>query len=184
MISVIDWETTKEEFFLQIEHTIDLCIQNDKSMPLPIPVIPGDATLGMLALLNTAINCRNCTALCCRQAMEKNDLGIGLLPTEAIYFSSCGCKINNIQGELHTPYPCLFNSGEMCRIYENRPLSCRFFPFQPGGQMGPKAEYDVYSISVRCPEGKRIAREVYLTCYELKTAMKSVLKNGLPRKEV
>lgn len=170
IITVLNWDVGEWEFMDQVEAMIKIAENYGKSLPLPVALQTGEAFVGQVALLLAAVNCKECSADCCRHAMDQNDEGIGLLPDEMKLFQQVGAKIIDRGAEgSHTPYPCPFYSGEefgdCCAIYKGRPLSCMLFPFQPGGFMGEHAEIPTVSINAKCPEGKRLTRFIYHHVY-------------------
>lgn len=179
----LDFHADENTFRQQVDYIIDQAEKNGKSVPIPLILQKGEAFLGQIALMLSSIDCSACESLCCRKPMEKDDLGVGLIGSERKFFQANGIQLVD-RGEMgwHMPYPCKCYSGvpgKGCTIYDKRPLSCTLFPFQPGGFMGENAELETMSLNTICPEGKRLAKEIYLLVHRIKVKMDSFTEEGI-----
>ena len=170
---MIDWELDKKEFQASISEMIKNCMEQDKVISLPIEINPGPNVIGLLSLLLGQIDCTNCNNKCCVSG-ENNR--IELLPKEYQILASKFGKQHFInyysQAQDATGYamqfPCPFLAEHKCSIYGDRPLICALFPFQDGGFAGEHQNNYVYALASSCPEGRRIARQVYMTFWRLR----------------
>lgn len=170
MMTVLEWEVPKEEFKRQVREFINKCQVNSKTIPLPVPIQLGHAFMGQLALLLSQVNCEGCTAICCKRGPGESDEGIELGYDDRLRLDASGKDwIVESGSKPHLNFPCPFLKKNNCEIYEMRPFVCVLFPFQPGGWDGN--DNMLLSVASYCPEGRRIARNVYLTTWRLRGRM-------------
>lgn len=183
--TVLDWDVGQEEFRRQIREMVSTCERKGKVIPLPLRLVEGVELAGQLGFLLTMVNCDQCDSLCCSRETSPDGAGIGLIGQEVDFIQKAGyahfIQENHLGKCLH--YPCPFFSvkhqGRGCSIYPDRPFSCVVYPFQPGGWLG---EEKVLAISVAssCPEGRRIARSVYMNTWRVRQkfrGMKEVISH-------
>ena len=84
------------------------------------------------AYVSSRIDCRAC-ANCCREILptlgdgdvDRLAAGLGISPEEVV----ARCLIRNEAGDLtFNRRPCPLLSGNLCRVYEHRPETCRSYP--------------------------------------------------------
>jgi Fe-S-cluster containining protein len=172
----IDWELEKDAFQSLVRDMIKNCVDHGKVISLPFIIVRGQSFLDQLGLLLSQVDCRGCNNRCCRTG---EDGIVSLTPQEGrIFLERYGQSIFTTSEEgLAIPYPCRFLEGHKCSIYPERPLVCTLYPFQPGGFEGEERRENVIAISAQCPEGKRIARAVYMTTWRLRKQFKRAIGN-------
>ena len=164
---VIDWDLDEGPFRRLIQDLLHQTKRLGKVVPLPIRPAPG---LGreLLILLVSGVRCEGCNAACCR--IPDKDPEISVLPPEYEQLSAKYGPQHFIKSSdgYALPMPCPFLKGNRCSIYADRPLVCLFYPFQPGAH---DEAHVLFAVSSSCPEGRRIAREVYFTSWQLRRQM-------------
>jgi len=171
--TVLDWEVGQEEFRQQIREMVSTCAREGRVIPLPLRLVQGIELTGQLGFLLTMVNCDQCNALCCTRESSPDGEGIGLIGPEVEFVQRAGyahCIQENSLGKC-LPYPCPFYSakhnGRGCSIYPDRPFACVLYPFQPGGWLGEEGVLAI-SVAASCPEGRRIARSVYMHTWRVR----------------
>lgn len=182
--TIIDWDAPEEEFDHQLREMFRTCELNHKVFALPVRIEQGEAFAAQVGLLMAAVNCKDCSGLCCRQDLSVNKEGIGLIGAEVEAFQKRGNGRLIKQGQegAYVDYPCPFYSeaakGKHCTIYRDRPLACILFPFQPGGFVGNERQ-PALALPSSCPEGRRIAKLVYMHTYRTRKKLLDIAKSGL-----
>lgn len=180
----INTKLSPEDFNNHIDSFIAMCKNTPKSIPLPILIRPGAEFIGQLGLLLASVDCSTCDSICCKYGMDNQDKNIGLLKPEVDRFITQGINvIQDNEREFHMNYPCPFYDADKleggCSIYKDRPLSCTIFPFQDGCGIGEDCE-SALALNSQCPEGRRIAKKVYLFIYEFRHKLSGVDFNVEP----
>lgn len=153
----LDYSLNKEAFGARVDDLIR-CTQSEKTViPLPLTVDSMQAGLAVVCALLSQVNCDGCKAKCCNSLPGD----IYLLPSEQEYLSMKSL----------TP-PCPFLRDNRCSIYENRPLTCIRYPYQPGA--ASKNGTPTIALASECPEAQRIAKSVYMTFWQMKRKFKDV----------
>lgn len=170
---VIDWELEKKEFQEQIREMIKMCVDGHKVISLPITIIPGLDFASELSLMLSQLQCqeKHCSHCC---ECSNDGKPICVMPAEFEYLANKYGKDKFItDGTGYAlPYPCPFLKAEGCNIYQDRPLVCCLFPFQPGGTAGEDGELNVMALASDCSESRRIARAVYMMTWRLRRQFK------------
>ncbi|MFA5385019.1 MAG: YkgJ family cysteine cluster protein [Eubacteriales bacterium] len=180
----VDISLSPRAFNEQLDLFIEMCESTHKSIPLPIAICNGGEFVGQLALLLAAIDCGKCDSICCKRNLGDTNEDIGLLRPEVSRFVAQGAKIEQVnEDEFSMEFPCVFCSGEgpgyNCSIYEDRPLSCTIFPFQDGCFFGEEKK-PALAVNSACPEGRRIAKKVYLFVYEFRHKLSKTMTGFSP----
>ena len=171
----IDWELEKDAFQCLIRDMIKDCVDHNKVIALPITITEGSSFLDQLGMLLSQVNCKDCNR-CCKSG--ENNV-VSLTPEEGRYFSGKYGQsyFTTFEDNLAIPYPCCFLIGHECSIYSDRPLVCALYPFQPGGFAGEEMKENVIAVASDCPEGRRIARTIYMTIWRLRRQFKRAIGN-------
>lgn len=176
LVVAIDWHVDKEAFERQLRKFIKAARENGKVIPLPV-----SPSLETLLLLLSQVDCSNCEAICCKRGTPGNV--VALAPGEqkalVVKYGDQGFTTTPPAGAISMP--CRFLKGNQCSIYPERPLSCMVFPMQTGGEVSSDANaprVEALAVASSCPEGRRIAKAVYKTTWQLKQKYLS-----LPREE-
>jgi len=166
MVAMVDWRLYRVAFESQVDKIIQEAKAKGKVIPLPI-----SPSLETLIMLLSQVNCSNCDAICCREGMPGNEAALapGELKALAKEYGDKGFTGTPPGGGINLT--CRFLQGKQCRIHDHRPLSCMVFPMQGSGEVAsdfgaPKR--NALAVASLCPEGRRIAKAVYMTTWELK----------------
>mgnify|MGYP001159234309 CR=1 FL=1 len=127
--------------------------------------------VGFIYPANASYNCNKC-GLCCGDT-EKKTRHILLLESEASNISAqTGLPIKEFAEETDAKAPyvyemkkpidgkCFFLKDNQCTIYGQRPLICRFYPFEL--RFDQDKETYVFDFTLECPtigEGKKLSRK-------------------------
>ena len=175
LMSVIDWDLEQGPFRDSINQLVITCFKLGKVIGLPVPL--REAEPALLILLLSQVDCSGCSSRCCR--IPDKDSEITVLPEEyAVLAPKHGAELfhKGVEGVYALPMPCPLLKGYHCSIYSERPLTCFFYPFQAGAR---DQEGDVMALASGCPEGRRIARQVYMTAWRMR---RLALRAGLRMK--
>lgn len=173
MTYVIDWELSQDAFRDQVRELIRRARKHGKVLALPIEIRNGQTAIDMLTLLMAQVDCENCDAPCCKSNPE--GMLTQMLPPEYERLSAKYGKEHFIVKEdgAYLPMPCPFlrkgpnpQLKQLCKIYQDRPLVCVLYPFQPGANDG--AGNHILAVASSCPEGRRIARAVFMTAWRIR----------------
>ncbi len=165
----LSWDIDKNLFRKQIEDLITLALKNDKSIPIPVPFLPGEFAFGQLAFLNLIIDCNKCPSICCKMDFSEGHTdSIELTDEDRKRFDKYGIKYSSSGGLGTLPLPCPYLKSNRCSIYEIRPTVCMIFPFQPGGYID---NIPGFSLCSGCPQMRHLALKIYLKAYELKNRL-------------
>lgn len=167
LVRVINWELGQRAFRHEIRRLIQQCQKKGKVIPLPFAMYKGQPSIDLVTLLLSQVNCYDCDAPCCKANPE--DKLTQLLPPEYERLSSKYDRGHFVikDDSQFLPMPCPFLKNNRCRIYPDRPIVCVIYPFQPGATNG--AGQEVLAVASSCPEGRRIARAVYMTSWRIRT---------------
>jgi Fe-S-cluster containining protein len=168
----INWNLPEEEFRRRVDELIARCEAEGKVVALDIAIGSGRSFLDALTLLLTQVNCEGCDAPCCQS--NPNDLPMQLGPNEAArlrrYFKD-GRQFD-FSGDWPTvSMPCPFFEEGRCMIYDERPMVCVFYPFNPGAT--DEQGSPVLAMESRCPEARRIVQRAYMMEWKLRQAYKN-----------
>lgn len=163
--TVLDWQAPEEEFKKQVNQMIS---DGRKFLKvITLPVTPQSDPIPQLAMLLSMVNCEGCQIECCKQSPT--------LKYQSVHLTRADCERlnrlelgNHIIGDginSHLPLPCPFLKKHRCTIYNDRPLTCIMYPFQPGGKV---RETPALAVSPTCPEARRIAKRIFNMTYLLK----------------
>lgn len=167
MTTVINWELEKAEFQEQINELIQTSSRLSKVIPLPMVIKPGQTFIDLVTMLLAQVQCGNCDARCCQRNPD-GSLIVAILPPEYDRLSKKYGEGNFTQGKngKGLTMPCAFLKGPIsakngcaCSVYDDRPLVCVIYPFQPGAHDG--SEEALMAVASDCPEGRRIANAIY-----------------------
>lgn len=170
---LIDWELNQEAFRHSIKDMIRKARKNGKVLALPMEITPGMTFINLMILLLAQVKCDDCDAQCCRMNPEGDMTPI--VPPEYQRLSEKYGKEHFVEkdGQAFLPMPCPFlkkgpysQLKELCTIYRDRPLPCVLYPFQPGATDG--ADNMILALASRCPEGRRITKEVYMMAWRIR----------------
>lgn len=160
---VIDWWLPKEEVQHRVDDMIQQAKESGKVLCLSVQARSGQVFHDLLALLLAQVHCGACDAPCCRQ--NPGDEPSYLMPPEYRRLSKkYGSEHFLVDKEgAFLPMPCPFLENNRCTIYEDRPLVCVLYPFQPGAfdDGGNK----MIALAANCPEARRITRQVYMSSW-------------------
>jgi Fe-S-cluster containining protein len=163
---LINWELDQPAFRQQIKELINDCRKNGKVIPLPFVMYGAQSSLDMITVINSQVNCDNCSAPCCKA--NPNGEPTQLLPGEyerlLLKYGDSHFIQKSKEALLKTPCP--FLKKDRCIIYPDRPLVCVFYPFQPGAINGNGEE--VMALASSCPEARRIARSAYMSAWRIR----------------
>lgn len=166
MTYVIDWNLNQVDFRRRVREIIRQAETRGKVLALPVEMNPGQVSLDLMILLLSQVNCEKCDAECCKQ----NPYGgpIDILPVEYKRLAEkYGPQHFLLQEDKYVlPMPCPFLKQGRCSIYPDRPMICVIFPFQSGAVNGEGKL--VMAVASSCPEGRRIARNIYMTAWRLR----------------
>lgn len=175
--TVINWDLPFKEFKASIQAMIKTCLERNKILALPLPIIPGKTFISQVGIILSQINCNGCKAHCCRESINKV-IAITRTDYEELKIAgSAGCVRKDEDGDLYLPVPCPLLQKSLCTVYPNRPMICVLYPFQSGGT--DENGRDIISLDSRCPEARRITKDAYLAIWKIRTkceSMKDVLR--------
>ena len=166
----INWELPREEFQAHVRSMIDLVVERQLVIALPIPMVPGILSAALMSLVCSQIDCGGCNAICCKENTKR----LYIPPSEAERLSNKYGKdaLEVFCGVSYIPMPCAFLKHGKCSIYEDRPSSCVLYPFQPGAT---NSNGDVIlALDSRCPEARRVSMRVYTGLWEIQTKVSSI----------
>ena len=151
--SAIDWSLDWDDFQKQIGQIISSCRDDDRSIPLPLPMV---MEIGCAVL--TAIDCTGCDARSCKA----RDNAI-LLPDEYENLKEkYGDRGFTSDRKLHLP--CRFLSNNRCSIHKlDKPTICDTYPLQSGGTIEGSA---ALSLAIDCPAAVKYAKKLYLQVWK------------------
>nr|AJG38119.1 putative Fe-S oxidoreductase [bacterium enrichment culture clone fosmid MGS-K1] len=164
----VKWDLDRVSFGAQVESIIDQARASNSVLPLPLSMCKGMSMVEMVAAVQANIDCSGCNAL---------------MPNEVRRLSAAYPDImkrashESPDGVYRLYQPCPFLKDNWCMIYNQRPLVCRFYPFQFGALTADKRP--MASVSPNCPEARRIARRFYMVAWELRQSF-----SGLSADEV
>lgn len=176
----VDWEIPQEDFQEQIRRMIATCREQKKVIVLPVLIQTGPAFMYQLAMLISQVNCEKCEAPCCKIDFNPNQVGIALFEADCDTLNRLnqGCHIEGEGTNAHLPLPCPLLKHNRCHIYPDRPFICIMYPWQPGGSV-TEHRVPAMSIASECPEGRRIAKQVYMMAWRLRQRFGKVTKRDL-----
>jgi len=171
----IDWELEKDAFQCLVRDMIKNCVDHGKVITLPITIIHGQSFIEQLGMLLSQVDCKDCNK-CCLTGVNNF---VDLTPQEARIFSvRYGASIlSSHEDSVSIPYPCCFLKDHKCSIYPERPLVCAMYPFQSGGFSGEEMKQYTLAVASDCPEGRRIARAIFMTTWRLRRQFKRAIGN-------
>lgn len=160
---VIDWGLSREEVKRRVDALIQQAVEGGKILCLPVQTHSGQAFHDLLALLLAQVHCGACDAPCCRQ--NPGDKPSYLVPSEYHRLVKKYGREHfplDIEGA-YLPMPCPFLENNWCTIYEDRPLVCVLYPFQPGAV--DDGGNSMIALAANCPEARRITRQVFMSSW-------------------
>ncbi len=189
MISEIDFDLPRFAFRRYLDETVERCVADDCVLPLPFHLKDTSQTLTLTGVISAAMDCRGCTAPCCRSNPHNEPLEITGSDIERLvgaysleHLVSKGLTMDGDMG--HFPMPCPFLiqddelMGRLCSVYECRPLLCQMFPMEmPALWNG----IPVFSLSSRCKSARKLYVATMMNVYDLQNNISSipeVLKRG------
>jgi Fe-S-cluster containining protein len=161
----IVWELPRREFLVDIREKIERATEEKLVLPLPVTILPGGLFESVMSLLLPQVNCSGCNAPCCRRNISGLPFAIHLEECEALSKKYGADKFTIVGGYAHLPMPCPFLESNQCSIYEDRPLVCIMYPFQPGASA--PSGVDLLALESSCPEARRITMKVYMAYWEI-----------------
>lgn len=187
LVVAIDWYLDEKSFKEQINNLVCTARKEGKVITLPLILNNGISGLELITSVISSVSCDGCDAPCCRSnPYGKQTLGLissEYLRLEKIFGSKVligkGLKICHNGSELliDIPLPCPFlDKNNKCSIYNERPLVCVLYPFQPGGSdnMGNT----LVALAVDCKEARKIAKRVYLTYWNIRKQYRMLKGTG------
>jgi Fe-S-cluster containining protein len=146
------------------ENVLDACRKENMSPRLPLLFNPAN-----IERLLRKSSCRGC-GICCGWgpgSAQEAGPGVFLFEDELEKLGNhpgcSGSRLNEkvirderLPGAWYLPFPCIFRSGERCRVYEARPFACRTFPlanYQLNGKY-------YIAVNVQCRYGAEIYKSV------------------------
>ena len=173
MIMAIDISQDRGEFREQIRRFIQEALERNDVIPVPL-----DAGLPAMVALLSQVNCEGCLAPCCkpgsngRKSLRHHDvLELGENEFQRLHHHWDSRKVARRPMFVEVPLPCPFLRDHRCTIYETRPLVCKAYPLDSGWCNGRP----IMALQSSCPEGRRIAENVYMAFYDLQ---RSVIEIG------
>lgn len=180
---VMDWGIPLPEFRNSVKQMIKSCRERNKVITLPLEINPGPQFLYQMACLLEQVNCKKCDAVCCSKDLSMDQRGIYLVKSELDRLAKYHPRTRtDADGRTFITFPCKFlqkpgwPDGPRCGIYKDRPFPCIIFPVQPGGFLDSK---EAIAISSECPEGRRIALNLYLTAWHIRNSLGKFTENDL-----
>lgn len=160
---VIDWRLPREEVQCRVDDMIQQATESGKILCLPIQTYTGQAFHNLLTLLLAQVYCGACDAPCCRR--NPGDEPSYLMQSEYRRLSKkYGGGHFLVDGNgAFIPMPCSFLKDNRCTIYEDRPLVCVLYPFQPGA-VDDHGQHMI-ALASNCPEARRITGQVYMSSW-------------------
>jgi len=166
LVVEIAWDIDQKQFKEQVRQMIAMARKGNNVLTLPI-----SSSLESMLLILSQVNCDGCDAICCR--VSPPDEMVAMTPSEYKMlrerYGDEGMVSTRLGGAIKMP--CRFLKNKHCSIYPERPLSCVVFPIQPGGAYGASFDsqpLEALAVSSYCPEGRRIAKAVYMTMWQIK----------------
>jgi Fe-S-cluster containining protein len=159
----IDWWLPKDDFRRLISDMIKEAIAGGKVLALPVKILPGEVYGNYLALLLSQVHCGACDAPCCRQNPNGEPTTLLALEYRRLVKKYGAENFILKDGQGFIPMPCPFLKSNRCTIYEDRPLVCVFFPFQPGATN--EEGKGMMALASICPEARRITMNVYMAAW-------------------
>lgn len=168
---VIDWDLERRDFQNLVRDMIKQCVDEHKVLVLPVEIVKGEGFSEQLSLLLSQVRCGDCCK-CCQSGFD--DGMINIVPNEYQYLAQKygGDHFVFSGGGIFLPYPCPFLKSGRCSIYQDRPLVCTLFPFQPGGTSGLNRELNTLALASGCVESRRITRAVFMMQWRLRRQFK------------
>lgn len=166
MKSQIDWNLPQVAFRHFVRGMVNECQKKGKVLVLPMQVSGGMNFLDKLSLTIGQVNCEGCHAPCCK--VDPSGLQISVLPPEAKRLAEkYGWEHFIIKDDKYwLPTPCPFLKNNRCTIYQDRPLVCVLYPFQPGGTDGEGNP--LIALASSCPESRRITKQVFMMSWRIR----------------
>jgi len=166
LVAEIAWDIDQKQFKDQVRQMIAMARKGNNVLTLPI-----SPSLESILLILSQVNCDGCDAICCR--VSPPDETVAMTPSEYKMlrekYGDEGMVSTWLGGVIKMP--CRFLKNKRCSIYSERPLACVVFPIQHGGACGASFDsqpFEALAVSSYCPEGRRIAKAVYMTMWQIK----------------
>jgi len=178
---VIDWWLPKEQFCRLVDELIERATASGKVLALPMQIHAGQVYRDYLTLLLAQVHCGACDAPCCRENPDSEPTTI--LPSEYRRLAKKYGEENLVMGKklAFIPMPCPFLKNNRCTIYEDRPLTCVFYPFQHGAF--DDNGKSMMALASACPEARRITRQVYMAAWWIGHQSRLIDKSEIRIKE-
>lgn len=152
---------------------IATCREQGKVLTLPIPLHSGEPFAFQLSLVLSQVNCDKCDALCCKNDDNHNGITLMSQDREVLEKMNLGHLIKGAGIRPHLAYPCPLLKKKQCTIYADRPIACLLYPFQSGGSITDEHILTM-AVSSSCPEGRRIARQVFIMAWHIRQRVNMV----------
>lgn len=168
---VIDWTLDRSSFRRLIDGLIETAVKEGKVIPLPLEIRPGSTFINLAVTILSQVDCSGCDARCCRANQDGTPISITLASYRVLERKLGKSRLRNsgvkVAGQqCYFPIPCPFLYENRCTIYPHRPFVCIFYPLSDPGE--DSSGGPLLSLESRCPEARRIARQVYMCAWELR----------------
>lgn len=179
----IDWGLNRRDFKRLINGLIEKAVKEKRVIPIPIYLSKGNSPIDEVVGILSQVDCQDCDAICCRSnpnnqpsCMRETEYQDIIKKYGNAMINKKGLKPVFLPNGLNylIPMPCpFFNNNKRCSIYPDRPFVCVLYPIQLGaGEVGGN---DMLALASECPEGRRIARSIYLCRWQFR---KQLLRYG------
>lgn len=178
---VTDWWLPREEVQRHVDDMIKRATKSGKVLCLPVQTYSGQVFHDLLTLLLAQVYCGSCDAPCCRR--NPDDKPSYLMPSEYHRLSKKYGSEHFLVDEqgAYIPMPCPFLKSNKCIIYEDRPLVCVLYPFQPGAF--DDGGNSMIALAANCPEARRITRQVYMSSWWVRHQFRLLKETTTTKKE-
>ncbi|MDD5510785.1 MAG: hypothetical protein PHI12_08245 [Dehalococcoidales bacterium] len=176
---LIDWELEEDEFKKELSELMKGAQETNSVIPLPLNVQSGEIGFSMITALISQVKCDACDANCCKRG-PNNCVSLSVKEHMVLFKKYHTQVIKSVYkpGErsdfIDMQYPCtLLDNLNHCLAQDEKPFACLIYPLQ----FGAKAEgKDLFALASSCPEGRRIARQIFLYRWQLR---RSVMRLGV-----
>lgn len=166
---VVDWSLPRDAFRAQVRGVIFAAESAGKVIVLPVGIVSGQEFVGVLSTVLSQLHCDGCDANCCKRNPDGSPNTLRLAEYDALVKKYGGQHFSRDSKFGHMPMPCPFLCDDRCTIYDDRPLVCAIYPFQPGGYIeGRNNGNEMISLGACCPEARRIAELVYMQYWDIR----------------
>lgn len=177
----IDWWLPKSEFVRLIDEMIKRAVAEGKILALPLQIYSGQVYHDYMTLLLAQVHCGACDAPCCKKNSNNEPTAL-LAPEYRRLVKKYGASyFVIIKGQAFLPMPCPFLKNDKCTIYEDRPLICVCYPFQPGAT--DSGGNGMMALASSCPEARRITRRIYMSAWWIRHQFRLLEEADVKRKE-